>query len=771
MRYSTPMKIRLHLLFITLLFATSNFYSQVFLTAKDRALIYHVYEQSPVVQRNTPGVFQYKGDTIWFTFKTKDDVKDSVVDFDSISGSITYEPMELDINVNELDYADAGVKTELVSKAALYKLYSILKTDPDKLDDSDKLYYEEFLRIYSGFLPEKFTRIRNGKKEPSPKVIELLDPNLYFIKRMNLIRELSGANIVDQHDVLNAIFNATKEFVNKIGEDYYQKIMHENLPYKGMLLAAGDGSGSAGLFHERELIFKPKHKLGDPKGVGLFTYQTKIQGGEHNKQEIKTKESAIEEFDLIPKRYTTAHLSIWGFNYLRQASVVIKRDDRSYMLYASKLTKELSADSTFGKGVTIHTIMNKLEFVQIPAIDESINGKEGIKNKVEALEEELQNTLISIKETEYELDENRYAQQRNQKKIKFLQGKLTSLYGRKAQIEKYLANAEQELKNEEERMQRFRARLKELKEWTGTQFVPYTRFGYLTVFEDGITFNEWTQNFTFPDSLKSTDFSIRLIAVGPDAMADRFDEVQLNIAVTVGKPEDDLPHNFSMEMEDVFKPDYYKLEHFKLKDPQHFELAKLLRLVLDNNQKINLSLLGGGVGTYENDSLVSSTQMEYENYGETEEEKAKTKEAFKDQRKTLIDFKRINNELKVNIRSFTDPVKSNFSKKNPSVKDLKEKYADLTENQFLSVFRTYSTMEKVMNELVYISYMFFNEKDREKLVAILSKVYHKATVKVADKNISGKELNEILHKEEDEFEAMKERASIKLEARELVLTN
>jgi len=119
MRYSTPMKIRLHLLFITLLFATSNFYSQVFLTAKDRALIYHVYEQSPVVQRNTPGVFQYKGDTIWFTFKTKSDVKDSVVDFNSISGSITYEPMESDIKVNELHHADAAVQTELVSKTAL----------------------------------------------------------------------------------------------------------------------------------------------------------------------------------------------------------------------------------------------------------------------------------------------------------------------------------------------------------------------------------------------------------------------------------------------------------------------------------------------------------------------------------------------------------------------------------------------------------------------------------------------------------------------------
>lgn len=770
MRYLKPMNIRL-LVFLLVFLSGNKFQAQVFLTPNDRALIYHVYEQSPVVQRNTSGVFEYKGDTIYFVYDTKENEKDSVVDFDSIAGQIIYEPSSLLINTNELEYVNRGVITELVSKSALYKLYLILKTEPEKRDETDKLYYDEFIRILVKHLPSKVTRIRNNITEPNPKIIELLNPNLYFVKRINMLSSISGLSIVDQHDVLEGVFEGIREFTNQIGEDYYQKIMQKNLPYKGVLLAAGDGSGSAGLFYERELIYKPKHKLGESKGVGLFTYETVIRGDQNNKQEIKTLESTEEEFGLIPKRYTTAHLSIWGFNYLRQASVVVKRDDRSYMLYASKLTKELSADSTFGKGVTIHKIIHNLEFIQIPAIDESINGKEGIRNKVEQLEQELQDVLMSIKQTEFELDENRYAQQKNQKKIKFLQGKLTGLYGRKAQVEKYLANAEQELKNEEERMQRFLARLKELKEWVGTDFVPYTRFGYLTVFEDGATFNEWTQNFTFPDSLKSTDFSIRLIAVGPDAMADRFDEVQLNIAVTEGVPEDDLPHNFAMELNDVFKPDYYQLKTLRLEDPQRFELGKILRMVLDNNQKIQLSLLGGGVGEYRNDTLVSSSKKELEKYGETEEEIAQKKEEYKDLRKTMIDFKREANQLSINVQSYTDPVKSNFSKKNPSVKALKEKYPDLTDNQFLSAFRTYATMEKVVNELVLISYLYFDEKDRDKLLSHLEKVYNKTVVKVGAKQIQGKEINLILHKEENEFEAMKERASIKLEARELVLTN
>lgn len=770
MRYLEPMYIRLLVFLIVFMFGGRN-HAQVFLTPNDRALFYHVYEQSPAVQRNTQGVFNYKGDTIWFVFDAKDNLKDSVVNFDSIGNIIIYEPSSLVINTNELEYVNRGVITELVSKAALYKLYSILKTDPDKMDETNKKYYDEFIQILVKHLPSKATRIRNNITEPNPKIIELLDPNLYFVKRINMLGSISGLSIVDQHDVLKAIFTGIREFTNQIGEDYYQKIMQKNLPYKGVLLAAGDGSGSAGLFYERELIYKPKHKLGESKGVGLFTYETVIRGDENNKQEIKTLESTAEEFDLIPKRYTTAHLSIWGFNYLRQTSVVVKRDDRSYMLYASKLTKELSTDSTFGKGVTIHSIIDKLENKDIPTIDESINGKEGIRNKVKLLEQELQDVLMSIKQTEFELDENRYAQQKNQKKIKFLQGKLTGLYGRKAQVEKYLAEAEKELKNEEERMQRFLARLKELKEWVGTDFVPFTRFGYLTVFEDGATFNEWTQNFTFPDSLKSTDFSIRLIAIGPDAMADRFDEVQLNIAVTEGVPEDDLPHNFAMELDDVFKPDYYTLKSLQFTDPQQFELAKILRLVLDNNQKIQISLLGGGVGEYRNDTLVSSSQKEQEKYGETEEEIAQAQAEYKNLRKTLINFKRESNQMNIDIRSFTDPVKSNFSKKNPSVNALKEKYPDLTENQFLSAFRTYATMEKVMNELVLISYLYFDEKDREKLLSHLEKVYTKAIVKVGAKQVSGKEIYMILHKEENEFEAMKERASIKLEARELVLIN
>ena len=61
-------------------------------------------------------------------------------------------------------------------------------------------------------------------------------------------------------------------------------------------------------------------------------------------------QTTIREFEAMKNGYTNIHFSMWGFNSRQQSTVVVTREGQAYLLYASKISKELSPDSTFGNG-------------------------------------------------------------------------------------------------------------------------------------------------------------------------------------------------------------------------------------------------------------------------------------------------------------------------------------------------------------------------------------------------------------------------------------
>lgn len=726
------------------------------LTAEENGRMYHIIQKSQVLKRNLDKYFEYSGKLVYFKYDI-DGKKDSLIDYDSVAKIISLEPSLLKVDQYGLSNASTGLLAELSSKMALYQLYTELKDRENKKEAgiSDKAY-QYFLDTLIIKLPNGAIRKRNGVNQPSQNVIDLINPNLFFNQRSSALSTFQTITQPQQKTVIEAINYATRSYLQYKGQQYFSKISHISPAFKTNLLAAGDGSSTDGLMEEREKIYKHKNELGDPVGVGLFTYETTFESGHKNKQTLVPKQTSETEFDAIPKEYTTLHLSMWGFNKNQQTTVAVYREDMMYLLYANKLTKELSPDTTFGKGATLQYLISQLEDKAIPDLDEQINGKKGIRAKLGSKDTSYNYVLLEIVNTEIELTNLRYNGLKNKKKTRKAQNHLAWLYERKTTIKKQQEALMEELGEAEEMMAKLNARLFELKGYINYTEMKYNQFGYIYTFTDGTTFNANAQNLTFPDSLKVDDFEIRLITIGSDALSKYVDEIQLLTSVIKGQPEDWDTHDYKLTLFDTFESDNYKMDELILNPEQSFEMSKLLnQLLLNKDAALNYNLQGNGIGVLMDGRVVTSSIKEEDAYpGENDEEKkaARESEMYKPLRTSYLKFSRNSFTLNLDIESYTDPVKSNFTYKVSGIRELKKQYDSITDNQLLSGFRTFYLAEQFTKELAKSAYKDFKDKELTKLDAFIKNALTKSTVKMGPYTLRYSDYAKVAHPDSEFYE-------------------
>ena len=234
------------------------------------------------------------------------------------------------MNFNELKKSSQGLLSEVATKMALQTTYRELKRrDEIKIEGISDSVYVNFLRELSNNLPDKAVRIKNSKRIPISEIMDVLDPNIIFNNRVKELNKLKNFKLVEQQEIVNVISESIRSFIQNKSYEYFLKIGGKSGFYKSILLAAGDGSGTAGLLHEKELIRGSKQSLGNPKGVGLFTYDTKIVSGHENMQSIVANQTTVREFEAMKNGYTNIHFSMWGFNSRQQSTVVVTREGTS----------------------------------------------------------------------------------------------------------------------------------------------------------------------------------------------------------------------------------------------------------------------------------------------------------------------------------------------------------------------------------------------------------------------------------------------------------
>lgn len=750
-----------------------------FLTSEERAYFFRVVMQSPVLYRNIGDALEYRGDmkfqTVSYTKKLASGDKiqrvDTLIDYDYIEEQITYEPSLLQINTGELSLVSTGVLSEAATKIALWKLYRELKRrDEEKPEGISDLVLTDFKKIIIGYLPKRAIRERaNGEKSIQTKLDGLFNPNLKTNDRITIVNGLSGYTTEEKVQVLQAFNKAVNEYVSVKAEEYFLKIGGKKSSFDNMLLAAGDGSTTEGLLNERESNKRGKFFAGEPRGIGLFTYELLVGADSKNNPVIKTEKEPIETFETIGEgKFTNLHLSIWGFNSDYKTTVVITKGVKTYLLYGSQITRELTPDSAAGKGINYHNLLYKLEVETIPFLVEEIEGKKGLRYWVNYYEEESAKNLENLKITEYALEEMRHhsvkkggeinPKQRGEKhplpevnkgdKVKVSQEKLMYYYSRKAELEKKLKEAKENLVGAEKKLMNHQLRLQKMKTNLGNPPQKYTTANQLYTFEDGATFNTYTQDFQFPAGTEKETFEVRLLAIGQDAMSELVDEVQLHVNVTEGRLFPREVNAVNISFTDVHKPDEFRLSQFEFEPWERYEIAKMLQQVLEG-KTLETTLVGNGIGRWETGKIMrDEKQTELDAYpGEQKEEQdaAKKAQAFKGLRTVLLSIEPAEKTIRVEIQSYTDPVKSNLTYRKTEWAEIK-KQLSITDNQLLSVLRAFDLFEHLCTEMAIVAYLDFDAKQQAKLISKAEKLLHQAVVKVGDKELTYSRYKSIVYK-------------------------
>ena len=166
--------------------------------------------------------------------------------------------------------------------------------------------------------------------------------------------------------------------------------------FENYLIAAGDGSYTAGLLQERERDDEGNWNKGLPKAVGLFPYDLKIKENELVPERICNRVMTL----VGNGKQTNLHFDVWGYNTNRQTTVVIEKNGFTYHLFGSEKTRFLSPDSSFSKGVTFQKIINDLSGNTFNELEKTIKGKNGYNDQIKEIDRQLSETLLFIQEKE-----------------------------------------------------------------------------------------------------------------------------------------------------------------------------------------------------------------------------------------------------------------------------------------------------------------------------------------------------------------------------------
>jgi len=670
------------LLIISLFLSIQAKAGPTLLTPEEKAFLYHVIMKSPVLKRNLSDLVHFKGDSIIY--------KNKVI-YDDIEEQIIYEPSLLELNIQGFGNVSPGLLSELATKMALYALQnelsqSIPKTNTLHTDRIFKLFMDKLLQS----LPENATRIRNQELEVLPKILKLFNPGFSMNEKIAFINSIGIYSVQDQQQILNAYHKSIDLYTQEKALDYFLMLGGENLDFQNTLLAAGDGSGTAGLLREKD--------NGKPKGIGLFTYQTEISTIPNQIQIIQTPEKSFQL--LGNKRTTNLHLSIWGFNSKNQTTVVIKNDSVSYVLFANNLTKELSPDTTFSGGKTYFTLLEEVQD-KIDLLNEKTKGSSGLLNRIITINNTLLEANLTIdKNQEAIADIKKSSSKSKKKKIAKHQDKIARSNHKKRLYQKKLEKAEFDLKVVKEKQLKWEGELKKMKSNLGEKQLSFKKIGDVFLFEDGSIFNAITQDFKFSDETSNDKFTIKLIAIGNAPMAKKVDEVQLHINVTEGKTIDKFFNEFELKLKDEFKSDCFALSDFSLDEFQKFQLRRIALKMSLPATTTYASIRGNGIGIKTKNGIEPSKMDDIDSYpGNNQADKKKMKESkmFSDLRVSNIHIYFLDSNLYIDINSYTDPVKSNIHKK----EELNYLFRsnNVTGNEVLSALRSYYLFQEILNRI------------------------------------------------------------------------
>ncbi|MCC5922453.1 MAG: hypothetical protein JJT77_01605 [Crocinitomicaceae bacterium] len=738
-------KFYIFLLYLLIVFCSFS-QEDHFLSGNDKAYLFHTVRKSPILELNIGRYLDYRGPMIY--------LPNGEINYDSIELLIINEPALLKILSSEISKAPKGVLAEAANKQAVWELNKLLHAyrknnlEKEGLSGAFNRFEEEILSQ----LPEVAIRRKDDKLEINPKLINIWNPSLAFNDRLAMLDGFGKWTIQERRQVIEAFNYATNAFVENRAKEIFLSLGGQADLFINVLVAAGDGSSTSGLFEEREKDERGRWNKGLPKAVGLFPYDTQIildEKKKKNKEKIEPLRYAIRNFETFgEERVTKVHLDVWGYNSEKQTTVVIEKNGWSYPLFGSTESRFLSPDSSFTGKATYYTFINRVQ-LDINVLEEKISGKRGYDYQIQYTDKKRKDKLLQINKLEKELSDARMnpittkdrklKTESGKKYRKKSQEKLISYYNQLKALEKKIKTLKEEKQIAIDLQQEKEQQKSRMLDLIGRRWMPFWEKDGFFTFEDGATFDLLTQTFTFSQSAQSEQFEIRLIAIPYSHTSDQVDEVMLHINILDAKPF--FNAKIQLNIIDQFASDKFELDGPLLTQNDSLAIRQFFEAMLDKNKPFKINAKGGGIGEMgKNGVIVALAQNEIANYpGSTKEERnnAKFSEEFQSLRTTGV-FLLVDREIKWIVQSFTDPVKSNFLAPNKTIQEKAKQYK-WTSNQLLSAYRTYAVMKQLQDELNIWAGKILTREEAVLVIDRLNKTIDKSSITIGNRSIKFKD--------------------------------
>ena len=705
------------------------------LTPEIQAYLFHIVRKSPILENNVGNAFEYSGPLI--------KLADNTINYDSIDKILTVSPNLLIIRTDVLSKCPKGILTEACNKTSMYEICRQIQHYSEGQPIQSLPLLDRYFTLFFNEIPNELKRGKLYELLINPTESPILLTNISFNERLFNLQIKGLTKATENKIILDAQRKAINQVIEERTRDLFQLLGGTATTFNSILMAAGDGSSTEGLLQERDKDENGIFNRGLPRAIGLFPYETDLIQGK--KPEIRTKRIIEESIMTIGNQKATQfHFDVWGYNFTNQTTVIVDKGDKQYPLFGSQTTRFLTPDSSFSKGSTFMKVLNDLNDLTYKDLKEQLYGKNGLVKQVEAAKYTLGKIEESINQKEGDLGELYKEDYRTKKRAKHKELKQrktddpnlalkpktkarkkaknkhqTELIDLYAAYDEVITELDALTFERDELAQEFNQRDKLYQRYSsllGQHWVPFTVKDGLYLFEDGVTFDIYTQDLTFPPTDSSEAVSVRLLSIPEDYEGEASDEVMMHLSIVDLTPYYDA--DFQINFEDIFDPDAFKFNGKIFTDNDTTFFRKLFEEYKEKRMPIELSLDGLGIGTWSDSVIIRELeQHELPGYpGSTAEEKqfSRSSYAFKSLRHSALQIK-INRSLIIHIESSTDPVISNLNTNLYPVESLLSTYG-LTKNELLSILRTRSILMQTKSELIAICPKYLNTQLAKKFI-------------------------------------------------------
>lgn len=505
-----------------ILILTGSLSGQIAPDARQRAWLYRVVSKTPVLNANAASCFQFNQKPFY-----RFDNGQWFYNWDAAEQYMLRNPDSLAIDYSCLKNMPNGLLGELSVKLALYELIYHLKMprhDGELTDTIALKLSRDLIRA----LPDGLSG-RPQTRRARAIVDVVMNPSLPVIRK---VKDLTEMEVLpdEQLVVMNKWVQIVSAWAETRGNSYY-RFLTDNYNVNNInvlrMIAAGDGSGTAGLLDEKEIDPKDSVETGYGRGTGLFTYKYSV-----SESVVKSQLQNNESVELPANAVNAIHCSLWGLDSRIKPLVVVTCNNKSYHLFSIDNLGYLSPDENAGDGISYMQRIQQMVEQKVNKPMAKMNSTEGLRSIIEnelALKANIESQMHRL---ENEIDSLKKQQPVNQAAIDVRMVQINTSLTNLTAKERRIKELERKLAAQTTSVDNSRKVIEEMQNLIGPNPQKWTRQGELFTFVDGVQFNILTQDLIFPISTKPQKAKIGLVSASMTLSGELRDEVQIFVNLT-----------------------------------------------------------------------------------------------------------------------------------------------------------------------------------------------------------------------------------------------